>query len=223
MVLNVIFGFLLAYNPVISVTLFSIIILIFINMFYKILINQNDAKQIKEKTKELNKQMKEAQKAGNKDESSRLLSEAMKENSRLMRMTMKPMIVSFIIIIVMLPWLSGNYETFGAITNNSGNISVKGVNYTFSINDSKIAINGAQEYDDICDGKCFIIGGTKYEASRDSGNLFSSHDAAKLSVVVATLPIYMPVVGYDLGWLGWYILVSFPFVILIRKFMKIYA
>ena len=76
----------------------------------------------------------------------------------------------------------------------------------------------------MCDGVCYSIGGTNYEASHDKLNfLFFNWDRVKLAMVVVSLPIRLPVFGYNLGWLGWYFLVSIPLVILIRKLMKIYV
>jgi len=56
-VLEFVFGFLLNYTPALSVFIFSIIILVVINIFYKILVNQNDAKMTKERTKEISRQI----------------------------------------------------------------------------------------------------------------------------------------------------------------------
>ncbi|MCX6815948.1 MAG: EMC3/TMCO1 family protein, partial [Candidatus Aenigmarchaeota archaeon] len=101
--LESVFGFLLNYNPTIAIIIYAFLVLLLINIFYKILIKQQDAKQLKEKMNEINKQMKEEQKAGNKEKANQLVGEMMHANSTLMKMTMKPMIVSFIIVIILLP------------------------------------------------------------------------------------------------------------------------
>jgi uncharacterized membrane protein (DUF106 family) len=214
MVLDVIFGFLLPFDPVVAVTIFAIIILVLINIFYKILIKQHEAKELKEKTKELNRQMKEAQKAGNKDESNKLLSEMMRENSRLMRMTMKPMIVSFIIVILLLPWPAGVYgDKFVKMENNAGELDFQGTKYQVQATDNKISINQVE----LCTMPCTEkIGSMLFEVNQESDNI-------KFAPVIALLPVSLPFVGNSLGWLGWYILTSIPLAVLIRKFMKIYV
>ncbi len=213
MVLNVIFGFLLAYTPIVAVTIFSVCILILINIFYKILIKQNEAKQLKEKTKELNKQMREAQKAGNKDEANRLMSETMRENGRLMRLTMKPMIVSFIIVIVFLPWLSDAYgDRLVTLENNAGKFTLQGVDYSVVKSENSIAVNGEAA----CISCTKKIENIMFEITQQDGKI-------SFAPVVAMLPVSLPFVGNTLGWLGWYIIVSIPVAILTRRLMKIYV
>lgn len=217
MVLDALFGFLLAYNPAIAVTIYSFIVLVLINIFYRILINQNDAKQLKEKTKELNKQMKEAQKTGNKDEVNKAMSEVMRENSKLMRMTMKPMIISFIIVILLLPWMADSYgDRIVALGNSTGEMNYQGTKYQIEKTDNGVIVKTATQSIS-CTFPCTEkIDKNLFEISKQDTN-------AKFMPVVALLPISLPFIGNVLGWLGWYILVSIPLVILIRKFMKIYV
>lgn len=215
MFLDPILGFLLAYNPAITVIIYSVIVLVIINIFYRILINQNDAKQLKEKTKELNKQMKEAQKAGNKEEVNKALSEVMRQNSKLMKMTMKPMIISFIIVILLLPWLADTYgDRMISLGNNTGELDYQGVKYQIEKIDGGVVIKTVTQAI-TCTFPCKEkIGNNLFEISQQD-------TTTKFMPVVALLPISFPFIGNTLGWLGWYILVSVPLVILIRRFMKI--
>jgi len=217
MVLNLIFGFLLGYQPAIAVTIFAIITLVLINIFYRILINQNNAKQLKDKTKELNKQMKEARKAGKKEESDKLMREMMQENSRLMRMTLKPMIISFIIVILLLPWLADAYgDRIVKIENNAGELVFRDVKYKVDMTDNDVKIIKESQATS-CTLPCLEeIDGNLFEISKESTNL-------KFAPIVALLPISFPFVGNTLGWLGWYIFISIPLAVLIRRFMKIYV
>src|SRR3989344_4733584 len=125
--LEFIFAPLTFYAPAISVLIFSVIILFIINIFYRILINQNDARHIKQRTKELSKEMKEAQKAGNTDKSKALMSEMLGQNSKMMKMTMKPMIISLIIVVVLLPSLATFYgDKIAPMTDGQGSIMLNG-------------------------------------------------------------------------------------------------
>jgi uncharacterized membrane protein (DUF106 family) len=206
-------SFLLAYTPIVAVTIFSVIVLIIINLFYRILMNQSEAKQIKEKSKELNKQMRALQKEGKRDEANKLLSEVMRENSKIMRMTMKPMLVSFIIVIVLLPWLSEAYgDRTVAMENNIGKFNFRGVEYDVSRSGNIITVNGQTA----CTSCVQKIGDSFFEITEDQGKI-------RFAPVIAMLPVSLPVVGNNLGWLGWYILVSIPVVIFTRKLMRIYA
>ncbi|MBI2579531.1 MAG: DUF106 domain-containing protein [Candidatus Aenigmarchaeota archaeon] len=97
------------FHPIIFVSLFSFFMLVIINIFYRILVNQTKAKETKDLIAELSKKMKESQKSGNTEESKKAMSQMMQEQGALMRMSMKPMIISMIIVIIFLPLLSGVY------------------------------------------------------------------------------------------------------------------
>ena len=212
MVLEFVFGFLLNYTPALSVFIFSIIILVVINIFYKILVNQNDAKMTKERTKEISRQMKEAQKAGDKDKSKKLMSDLMSENSKMMRMTMKPMIVSLVVVIVLLPSLATFYgDKVVTMTDGKGSVDLNGNNYQIEKTDGLVRVGGGD-----CALPCTTeIGGANYKVTQEGNNI-------KLAQIIAVAPFSIPFLGDSFGWLGWYIISSIPLVIIIRKAMKIY-
>ncbi len=218
MALEFIFSPLLGLSPSLAVLVFSAIILFIINIFYKVLINQRIAKSIKDRQKEISRKMQEERKAGNTDKMNAMMKESLQENSKLMRMTMKPMIVSFIVVIIFLPWL---YTIYGDVTataqNSTGVVALGGANHTFAISGDTINVEGASEYTGKCDARCLTIDGRHYEIMKEGG------DIVKFAPVVAVLPFALPLLGYTVGWLGWYILVSIPLVIIIRKLMKIYV
>lgn len=209
--LEFIFGFLLNYTPALSVFVFSVIILIVINIFYKILINQNEAKQIKDRSKEISAQMKEAQKAKDTDKSKRLMSELMQNNNKMMKLTMKPMIVSLIVVIVLLPSLSTFYgDKIVALQDNKGSVTLSGQNYTLEKSNGLVRIAGGD-----CVTPCTVeLANHNYKVTQDNDNI-------NVAMIVTTLPITLPFLGNTFGWLGWYIICSMPLVIIIRKAMKI--
>jgi len=213
MVLNVIFGFLLNYPASVAIIIYSIIVIFLINIFYKFLINQEEAKQLKEKTRELNKQMREEQKAGNKERSNQLLREVMQANSKLMRLTIKPMIISFIIVIILLPFLADSYgDASVKLENNAGIAKIAGIEHRVEKVGDELKIGDAT-----CKPVCkTTIGNKLFEISMNGNDVHFAR-------VVALLPLSLPFVGDTLGWLGWYIVVSIPIVIIMRKLMKIYV
>ena len=97
------------YDPYMAIIFVAIIILLIINVCQRLLINQAKANEVKARTKELSAQMKEYQKEGKTDKTKELLSEMMAENNKLMRMNMKPMIVSLIVVILLLPSMATVY------------------------------------------------------------------------------------------------------------------
>ncbi len=195
--------------PVISVLIFSIIMTFIVNIFYRIMINQNEAKASKDRISEISKQMKEEQKKGNTEKSGELLKEMMKENSRTMHMTLKPMMISLIIVIILLPAVSSFYGD--KFADSKGTVSINGKDYQVQADGSKISIENQE-----CSAPCRLdISGMTQEISIEKSKV-------KLAPVVALLPFSIPVAGDNLGWLGWYFIVSMPSMILIRKLMKIY-
>lgn len=210
--LEFLFSFLLGYTPALAVLIFSIIILIVINIFYKILINQDDARRIKQKTKDISKEMKEAQKAGDTGRSKRLMSDLLTENNKMMKMTMKPMIVSLIVVIIMLPSLSTFYgDKIVTLTDNTGNVVLNSNDYRVQVTSGEVAVGDAK-----CQMPCTEkIGSYNYKISQEGSNI-------KIAQIVTVLPFALPFLGSMFGWLGWYIICSMPLVIIIRKAMKIY-
>ncbi len=97
------------FSPIIFISIYSFLLLILINVFYRILVNQTKAKQTKDLITELSKKMKESQKAGNTEESKKAMSQLMQEQGSLMRMSMKPMLVSLVIVVIFLPEMSNIY------------------------------------------------------------------------------------------------------------------
>ena len=229
--LGFVFDPLLAFVPVIAVTIFAIVILIIINLIYKFLINQQEAKYIKERTKELNEQMKSEQKAGNNEKVKELMSQLMTENSKMMRLTMKPMLVSFIVIILFLPWLSSNFgDQTTELQNNAGNITIDDELYFVQLDGDQVSIEGSAASisfttSAIEEDRRFEINNKYYVISYEEkgGFIFTHPEQMKFAKVVALLPegVSLPLFGNEFGWLGWYLIVSIPLMILIRKILKI--
>src|SRR3989344_5103296 len=97
------------FSPIIFVSIYSFLLLVLINIFYRILVNQTKAKQTKDLISELSKKMKELQKAGKAEEAKKAMSQMMQEQGSMMRMSMKPMLVSLVIVVIFLPEMSNIY------------------------------------------------------------------------------------------------------------------
>lgn len=205
------FDWLLAFDPAVSVFIFAIIMLIIINFFYRVLVKQDEAKRAKDNIKELSKKMKLEQKAGNLDKSKQYMKESMSENSKVMRMTMKPMLVSFVIVILFLPFLSLVYgDHLVALNNNTGNFTIDGKTYDIIKDGNNLNISN-----NICATPCV------QKLDNINWKISEGNDNVKFARILVTLPIPLPIFGDYLGWLGWYILISIPLMIIIRKLLKI--
>ena len=83
------------------------------NLVNKKALGTEAAKEIKKKMQDLREKMLTAQKAGNTKEMNEYLSEIMKVNSKYFKFTLKPLVISMFLIILIFPWLRATYT--GAI------------------------------------------------------------------------------------------------------------
>lgn len=216
--LDFLFNPLLVYDPVVAVTIFGILIVVIINIFYKILINQKEAKELKERVRLLNDEMKQARKAGEMEKYKQLTGDTMKENSKLMRMTMKPMLVSFIIVIIFLPWLAAPHvygDIFVPVDDNGfGNLTTSDNTYVIQKTNDNVKI---EQLNIDCSMPCVE------EIEDFDWKVHEEDKKVKFARAIVTMPFPLPIFGSYLGWLGWYIIVSIPVMVIARKLMKIYA
>jgi uncharacterized membrane protein (DUF106 family) len=105
---------LIGLHPGIEELLIASVIIFMTSLIYKFLMNQEEARKIKQEQKEKQERMKELQKT-NPEEANRVMNEILKLSNRQFRLMMKPMIVSFIIVIVVLPFLPEIFP--GAVVN----------------------------------------------------------------------------------------------------------
>jgi len=83
--------------------LLSVVIVFIISIFYRFLINQNEVKELKTKLKEKQARMKEIQKT-NPSEANQLLTEILSLTNKQTRMSMKPMLLTLIVVGSALPY-----------------------------------------------------------------------------------------------------------------------
>ncbi len=228
--LDFLFNPLLAVNPILVVMIFSLLVIFIINILQKLLVNQEEAKRIKEEVKELGNRMKEEQKQGNATKATELMKEMMSKNSKMMGMTMKPMLVSFVVIILILPWLSGNYgDKMINLQDNKGNITLGNSLYTVekSYEDLLVMKGGTTIFSAMTtaseDDRRLEIDEAWYVISyEEAGGFILTHpEQMKFARVVAFLPVTLPFFGNDFGWLGWYLILSIPVALIIRRALKI--
>lgn len=191
--------------------LFSAVIIFVTTLIYRFLINQNELRELKEKQKEKQAKIKELQKT-NPDEAKRLMTEMLNISNKQLRMSMKPMMVSLIIVILVLPVVGEFYgDKTVTLENNVGNLTIDEKNYNFQLNEEKIAVNNTE-----CKIPCNdqAIGNYKWDISMENNTV-------KLSRIVVLLPFSLPFFGDDFGWLAWYIIVSVLLSFIFRKILGV--
>lgn len=86
----------------------SAVIVFMISIFYRFLINQNELREIKSRIKEKQAKVKELQKT-NPQEANKTLTEVISLSNKQMRMSMKPMFLTLIIVGIILPYFPQIY------------------------------------------------------------------------------------------------------------------
>jgi len=168
--------------------------MVLINIFYKILIKQRDAKALKERVNAIRDEMKAAQKERNTDKTGELMKEFLSNQNKLMRMTLKPMLVSFIIFILILPLINGMFGDVSVpAADGAGNVTLGGATYVTTKTGANLTASDARK------------------------------DKVVFARVITHLPVPLPYFGSMLGWLGWYFLCSIPLALIVRRLLKIYV
>jgi len=103
--LDAIFGPVLGLKPFLAEIIISVIITFIITLFYRFLINQNKLREIKSKQKESQERIKELQKT-NPKEANDLLNSTMALSRHQLGLSMKPMLLTLIIVSIVLPWMA---------------------------------------------------------------------------------------------------------------------
>ena len=206
-------------SPVLVVFFISITMSLTLSLVHKLTTNQEELKKVNVELKEINAKFKEAQKNKNQKELMLLQTKMMEINSNKMRSSMKPMMITFIIIIpvfvYLLPSLYGDLVVELDDSMN-GVMKFDGIEKSLYVTEEDpilLEINGEENQI----SKVITIGSTDF--------LFKDLDKGKNVVnfkrIVVNLPFSLPIWGSNIGWLGWYILVSIPMSTVFRKALGI--
>jgi uncharacterized membrane protein (DUF106 family) len=93
-------------SPLLAITLVSLVMSLLVTLIYKYFTNQPEMKRLKEQQKEHQKRMKELR--SNPEEAMKLQKEMMRPTMDMFKHSMKAMIISTILAIILLPWMYGH-------------------------------------------------------------------------------------------------------------------
>lgn len=227
---NIIFAPLMAQGPLFAITAVSLMISFVFSALYLVLVDQQKMKRIKAEIKESQEKMKKAQKEHNDKEIKSLFSNSMKLQNEMMRLTLKPIIVSMVLFFIVIPWMYNNYGDVGAkIVDGKGEIIYVELRSNVTVsNNTFYGVNPV-------DSKIYAIGdkinfagktwGTAYKP--DARGYFEKlrnvpvYGMFTLENVRFALPFNFPGVGNKVGWLGLYIIISIPSTMLFRKILGV--
>jgi len=243
--LNPIFGPLLNLPTLWAVILLSFLISLIITVVYKYTTNQDLMKQLKDEMKEFQREVKELKKEPEK--AMQVQKKSMQTNMKYMMQSMKSTIYSIVPIIIIFSWMSANFAydpilpgqdfttTVVFEENVKGNVELSvprgltidgGARKEVKDNEVKWILSGNKgEYllEYIFDGKKYGKEILITEKKKYKEPIKMIRDGIVMSIEVENKPKkLLNIFGWQVGWLGTYIIFSILFSILIRKIIKVY-
>lgn len=222
---NLVFYPLLSLDPVYAVAIISFFLSLVFVIANKILVNQDKLKHVKKEMKKIQEEIKKARKKNNEKEMSKLWEKSMKMNHQQLTMVLKPMVVSMLLIFMVFPWMKFTYGDVISPVNDSSFV------FEYMDHENEFSIDfkpdDAVTIKDMLSGKLYVSGDTViilgrewiigYDPPKDEG----SQPTVVFSSMKVKLPVSIPFVGDTVGWLGFYILMSIPSTIILRKLLGV--
>jgi len=116
-ILDVVLGPLTVLPPYLAIAIVSALLTILIIGFSRIVTKKKILDELKGKMEEIRENLNKAQQAGDKESINKHLGEMMKLNSQFMKHSMKTLIISFIVILFILPWVQFRYEKTASVVS----------------------------------------------------------------------------------------------------------
>ena len=216
-----VFSPLIAMGPVYTIAGISLLVSFVFSIMYKILVDQKKIKFIRREMKSVQEKINNARKKGDENKMRELWTKSMGLNNEQMMMNMKPMIVSMVFVMLILPWLAGMYgDISSSVENNSGMLSFDGVEQQFSVvedNDNWVIMLDSGEL--LHNGETIDINDKTLTVSIPDD--YEKDNIVKFKKFRVKLPFSLPYFGSVLGWLGYYIIISMPATYLFRKMLGV--
>ncbi|HLC84171.1 MAG TPA: EMC3/TMCO1 family protein [Candidatus Nanoarchaeia archaeon] len=240
--LDAVFGPVIAWSPLGAVILFSLIMTLLLTLAYKYLTDQNLMKQLKDETKALQAQMKELK--DKPEEALKVQRRAMEVNMKYMMQSMKPTLFTMIPILLVFGWMSGALSYLPIMPGQEFAVEAK------MSGDSTAMLEAVPQLTLITPAEQPVVDGIAHWALKaDKGeyqlkvthkNVSQVHqlkvDERRYLPPVSTFSdsvitqitvnnqkrIVLNLFGWQLGWLGSYIIFSIIFSIVSRKVLKVY-
>lgn len=236
----------LSISPLWGIILISGILSLLLTLAYKYTTNQTLMKQLKDEISTLQKELKELK--SNPEQALHVQKKAMEANMKYMMESLKPTLITFIPIILIFGWLSSHYgmepihpgEEFTVTAHftqpEDSEIRIT-VPENLNLKTEKVATIGAGKGEWILNSttsgrypllfdyanktytKNVLI--TKERAYEEPTITIKENGLTDIIVTHRPLTI-LNILGWNLGWLGSYIIFSIIFSLLFRKALKVY-
>lgn len=245
-VMNAIFGPLLNLSYFWAIVILSFILALLISLIYKYTTNQSLMRDLKSETKELQKEMKQLK--HDPKAMMQVQKKAMETNMKYMMHSMRPMLFTFIPIIIIFGWMSAHFAylpiTPGQEFTTSIFVEDEDANVTLNVPEGLELISEKTQKITAGEAKWKLKGGAgtylleyDYKGQKETKEIIITEDKEYVEPVksikegnvkkitvsnepVKIINLYFR--GWQLGWVGTYIIFSIIFSLIIRKSLKIY-
>ena len=226
-------------DPTWAITIIALVIAVVVTVAYKFMTDQKLMKALKEDLKKLQKKMKESR--DKPDQMMTLQKEAMEKNMKLMSHSMRPSLITLIPIFFLFGWMNANLtyvpidaaEPFSidVFTDAEGDVLLEILPAGVEIMENTVSTTNKQATFNLeGDPGAYTIRATFNEVSEEADlligegystpeNRFKS-SIKKINIGYEKLKVNL--LGFEMGWLMAYIILSIVFSVVIRKIFRIY-
>lgn len=228
---NVVFQPLLGLGPYAALGTFSVALAAIFSLIYWRFLDIEKQQEIRDKLEKKQEKMKEARKNGNTEEASEFMQKTMELNQEMMKLNIKPMIGTMVFVALFFPWLGATFAPTVQVqqTGNgvyTGNLTYAGSSVPVSVDNSTGNVTVEVEGSSAGVGGTVRAHGIRWNVVKfkeHTGGIFAKPkgEVVKFNAEFVQLPFSLPMVGDELNWLGFYILLAMPLTFGFRKMLGI--
>lgn len=231
-VYDVVFQPLLSLGPYASLVTFSIALAGVFSVIYWRFLDVERQEELKQKLQEKQSKMKEARKNGDQEEASDYMQETLKLNQDMMKLNIKPMVGTMVFVALFFPWLGATYAPNVQVSETAGNgvyngsLSFGGSSVPLELDNSSETLKVTVAESSAETGGEVSAHGINWNVGRfkdHNGGIFSQPRGPSITMWAefVPLPFSLPIIGDELNWLGFYILLAMPLTFAFRKALGI--
>lgn len=222
-------------TPFVIITLLSLGLSLFITVIYRVLTKPDEIRKMKDDMKFYKEKMNKAKKAGDKAKMNEYANQMLKASQSQFRMSMKPMIVTMLVFVLLLGWLNTNFGGVTAdFTEENPLFRYGDAEHELSYEPAEdgfvagVDLNDDNEFSDdelFRNGEVFSYRDTYWRPVPATEGFYflatEKEDAVHFEMLIARLPFTLPFLGNYISWFWWYIFISLPATFAFRKVMGV--
>lgn len=226
---DAVFQPLLALGPYWALGFFSAGLALLFSLIYKMLLDVERQKEIKDKISDHQEKMKDARKDDREDEASDHMKKTLELNQKMMMLNIKPMIATMVFVALIFPWLGSTFAPAIEL-DQTGNNTFEG-EFSYAGNHIPVTVENNSEprvkmgEQEALIGETVNFHGVEWDLYRfgENGGWFSVSQGTvlKMNAKFVDLPFSIPMAGEALNWLGFYIIIVMPLTFAFRRLLGI--